>query len=121
MKDPCLQMGGYAEMAASHFSEPILNIVSQPRVSLSTVHVAAQVKLLNCYLQIVLWFMCRHVHVYFLCSLVPSLSEVHFYPHILAVKEGDLWTFVSIEVIYVAMFQDFLESIFPENDFRSGS
>ncbi len=39
-------------MAASHFSEPIVNIVSQPRVSFSTIHVAAQVKLSSCYLQI---------------------------------------------------------------------
>lgn len=39
-------------MAMSHFSEPGTNIVSQQWVLLSAVHVAAQMKQLNCYLQI---------------------------------------------------------------------
>lgn len=42
----------HVEMAASHFSEPQINIASQLWVLLLTVHVAAQVTLLNSYLQI---------------------------------------------------------------------
>lgn len=39
-------------MAVSHFCELYVNIASQPWVLLSTVHVAAQMKLLNCYLRV---------------------------------------------------------------------
>lgn len=66
-KQPCLHVGGgNAEMAMSHFYEPKVNIASPPWVLLSTVHVAAQIKLLNCYLQVAsgVWFIYRRVQMF---------------------------------------------------------
>lgn len=68
-KQPCLHVGGgNAEMAMAngHFYEPEVNIASPPWVLLSTVHVAAQIKLLNCYLLVAsgVWFIYRRVQMF---------------------------------------------------------
>lgn len=104
-------------MAASHFSEPQINIASQLWVLLLTVHVAAQMTLLNCYLQIASGVIYVETRAHVLSLL---WSGIHSWIHRTWRGRNILLFdfFYLLRLFMLPCFNDFLENIFPENESR---